>query len=93
MLVSKHQICNNYTFSYRVYLHDPTYHYLVNNPLVSPRVFLQYKDLSTQGGTFKGLYISSTQHHKLNRDTKPCQVSFICYVRILDIVVLQYMII
>ena len=64
-----------YTLSYRVYLHDPAYHYLVSNPLVSPRVFRQYKDLTSEGSTYQWFYISSSEHHKLNRVTQPCEVS------------------
>ena len=57
--------------SYRVYLHDPTYHYLVKNPLVSPRIFRQYKDLTANGGTYEWLYITATEKKNLNRESQP----------------------
>ena len=61
-------------FSYKVYLHDPSYHYLVNNPLASPRIFRNYKDLTSSAATYEWLYITVTEHHKLNRKTQPCEV-------------------
>ena len=60
--------------SYRVYLHDPTYHYLVKNPLVSPRIFRQYKDLTTSGGSYQWLYITVTEKKNLNRESQSCEV-------------------
>ena len=61
-------------FSYKVYLHDPKYHYLVRNPLVSPRIFRHYKDITSAAGTYEWLYITVTEHRKLNRKNQPCEV-------------------
>ena len=61
--------------SYRLYLHDPTYHYLVMNPLVSPRIFRQFKDLTSNGGTYEWLYITATEKKNLNRESQPCEVN------------------
>ena len=61
-------------FSYKVYLHDPSYHYLGRNPLVSPRVFRNYKDLTSGAATYEWLYITATEKKNLNRESQPCEV-------------------
>ena len=65
------------SLSYRVYLHDPTYHYLVKNPLVSPRIFRQYKDLTSTGGSYQWLYITVTEKKNLNRESQSCEVTLV----------------
>ena len=64
----------NPSLSYSLYLHDPTYQYLVMNPLVSPRISRQYKDLTANGGTYEWLYITATEKKNLNRESQPCEV-------------------
>ena len=73
-LVQSLRLVTDQCFSYKVYLHDPKYHYLVRNPLVSPRIFRHYKDITSAAGTYEWLYITVTEHRKLNRKTQPCEV-------------------
>lgn len=58
--------------SYRVFLHDPQYHHFVSNPLVFPRLWRDYRT-KTLLGSFEWLYISVTQHEKINRPDQPCE--------------------
>ena len=73
-LVQSLRLVTDQCYSYKVYLHDPKYHYLVRNPLISPRIFRHFKDITSSAGTYEWLYITVTEHHKLNRKTQPCEV-------------------
>ena len=41
----------------------------MRNPLISPRIFQHFKDLTSAAATYEWLHITVTEHHKLNRKT------------------------